>query len=494
MRVELKNERFYITLPQRLYVELLEWNKEHERMDLDLTALILHFILKQQSEPQEWVPLSSVILRKYDNGRYKSSEQIELLQEGEFIEFLNHQNNIPGKENSCRRFRISSKYFEQEKDASNPTIHSYEIKQQPLLKKLEKHNRHRKIEASSTTAHLTKWLESDGFTIDKEAAFSYIEEKYHSDSRKYLTRYDKVVQFDPAQSYSRDGDDDRLHSIFTQLPKDLKPFVSYQGQQLIEMDVKNSQPMMFVILLEEFLQHIDDLSKSKNGVKEGRLRKRIYNTLKKYINNNDTDYYNNNKYTIDIETISYSITIILLETFGSPDIAEIDNFISLVNSGAIYEKTGELLLSTGAIWQEEDTFFTILYNKEKNKQEISDFGSLRKCGKTLIINALYSPRGKGSVRAINKVKELYPSIFRIVEAFKDPNYKDFALILQRMEAKCILDHCAKNIARKYPDMPLICRHDSLSTSKAFGDDLFEEFKNQIESYFGTEIKVEKEVW
>lgn len=135
MRVDLKNERFYITLPKRLYVELLEWNKEHERMDLDLAVLILHFIIKKQSEPQEWVPLSSVILRKYDYGGFKSSEQIEMSQEGEFIEFLNHQNNIPGKENSCRKFRISLRYFEQEKNASTPSIYTLEITQRPLLKK-----------------------------------------------------------------------------------------------------------------------------------------------------------------------------------------------------------------------------------------------------------------------------------------------------------------------------------------------------------------------
>lgn len=85
-------------------------------------------------------------------------------------------------------------------------------------------------------------------------------------------------------------------------------------------------------------------------------------------------------------------------------------------------------------------------------------------------------------------------MFRIVDAFKDPSYEDFALILQRMEAKCVLDHCAKNIAQKYPEMPLIGRHDSLSTTEQYADALFDEFKKQVEGYFGTPTKVEKDVW
>lgn len=497
MQVKLKNKRFYVNLPSRLYSELKEFSRAHETMDLDLAVLILHFIIKQQSECQEWVPLSSVILRKYDHGGFKSSEQVELLKEGGFIEYLNHQNNIPGKENSCRKFRISLEYFEQEKDASTPSIHTHEIRQKPLLKKLEKHNRHRKIEASSTTPHLTKWLESNKFSIDREEAHKFIDNKYTDgdySGDEYFARWNKIINFDPAQSYSRDGRDDRLHSIFTQLASELKKFVKHNGQQLVEVDIKSSQPLMFALLLEKILYHYTQLDKSRSGVTAGRLKNRINKSVNNWVNNEERSYYKNDKYVIDIESISYSITIILLETFKSPDFAEIKRFISLVSSGSIYEHISEYLLSMGIIWKGKEKYHTRLFNKKENKQEVCGFSTLRDCGKQILLNALYSPTGRGSVNAINKVKEKFSSVFDIVDAFKIFTYKDLSLILQRMEAKCVLDHCAKNIAKTYPDMPLICRHDSISTTAEFGNALYGEFKKQVESYFGTSVRLEKDVW
>lgn len=493
MRVELKNKRFYVNLPNRLFIELKEYNRVRDGMDLDLAVLILYFITKEQSEAQEWVPLSSEILRKYDHGHYKSSEQVELLKEGGFIEYLNHQNNIPGKENSCRRFRISLKYFEQEKDASTPYIHTYEIQQRPLLKKLEKHNAHRKIEAISSTPHLTKWLDCDGFTIETEAALEHCREKYYHLPESYRKRGQIIKNFNPSQSYSRDGKDDRLHSIFTQLPTDLKKFVKYKGQQFIEVDTQNSQPLMFALLLEKFMAHYKELKVLRYGVTEGRLRNRILNTLKHWVNNNKNGYYYNNKYVIDIDKISNSITIILLETFESLDFTAIEEFISLVKQGSIYEYLGESFLSMGLIYKKGQKFYARLYNKIEGIQEDKGFASLRKCAKTVMINALYAPK-ESKVPIIRAVKDHFSSVFKIVDAFKVGSYKDFSLTLQRIEAKCVIDHCAKNIAKKYPDMPLICRHDSLSTTEEFGGALFDEFKKQIDSYFGTAVKLEKKNW
>lgn len=62
-----------------------------------------------------------------------------------------------------------------------------------------------------------------------------------------------------------------------------------------------------------------------------------------------------------------------------------------------------------------------------------------------------------------------------------------------MEAN-VLDHSDKNIARKYPDMPLVCRHDSLSTTKQNGDALFDELKKKIDSYFVIIVRLEKDDW
>lgn len=495
MRIEIKGKKFLINLPNRLFAELVDFNKLHERMDLDLSTLILHFIIKKQSEPQEWIPLYSVTLRKFNYGKFKTHEQIELLKEGGFIEYLNHQNNISGKENSSRKFRVALKYFDQEFiQHFSLNIYTYEIKTQPLLKRIEKHSNRRKIEAEASTPHLTKWLNMEDFSMDDQSAINYIDKEYGKDSFGHLVRYSHIINFNSAQTYSRDGRDDRFHSLFTQLPRDLKSFVRYKGQQLVEADIKSSQPLMFAILLEKILNHYYELQDSSIQVTEIRLNNRIRKTLIEYINNIDMDYYNNKKYVIDIDQISYNITIILLKTLKTLDFAEIKDFISLVKSGSIYEDLADYLLSEGVIWKEGNKYFARLYNKAKNIQKDSAFETLRDGAKKILLNALYSPKGKGSIKVINKVKDYYSLIFQIADAFKAKCYEDFSLILQRMEAKCVLDHCAKNIAMDFPDMPLITRHDSISTTEQFGDILYDEFQKHIQNYFGTAVKSEKQIW
>ncbi len=46
---------------------------------------------------------------------------------------------------------------------------------------------------------------------------------------------------------------------------------------------------------------------------------------------------------------------------------------------------------------------------------------------------------------------------------------------------------ALKLFKDFPDIPLITRHDSISTTEQYGDILYDEF-------FGINIKSEKEVW
>lgn len=497
MRVNLKNKEFYINFPNTLFSDLTEYNMLDKKLDLDLAAYILYSITKQQSEPHEWVSLSSKILRRYDHGEHKSNEQIRILEEGGFIEYLNHQYNIKGKKNSCRKFRICLKYYETtNQEKIEKSIIAHEITNRPLLEKIKKHNQQRRIEASSSVNHLTRWLDKDGFTIEAQKALEYVEDKHGNNVKepfKYLKRLASINSFDPAHSYSRNGKGDRFDSCFTRFAKDLKQFVRYESQRLVEVDIKSSQPLMFAILLERFLDHYNELSTLGYGVTEKRLYHRVFKTIKDYINNDTKDYYNNNKYTIDIEQISYNITIILLKVLKNPDFTQIRNFISLVKDGQVYESLGDFLFSKEAIWARDGKCYTKLWD-EKEKQKETSFDTVRDCSKIVLLNALYSREGKGSIKVLNKAKEHFSIVFKIAEAFKTIDYRDFSLILQRMEAKCVLDFCSKNIATKYPDMPLICRHDSLSTLEKHGNLLMDEFQEQIDTYFNTSIKLDMKIW
>lgn len=42
--------------------------------------------------------------------------------------------------------------------------------------------------------------------------------------------------------------------------------------------------------------------------------------------------------------------------------------------------------------------------------------------------------------------------------------RDLPILLQHLEADCVLDYTCKKIAKKYPDMPLFTIHDSIITT------------------------------
>ncbi|WP_138940662.1 hypothetical protein [Aquimarina agarivorans] len=98
------------------------------------------------------------------------------------------------------------------------------------------------------------------------------------------------------------------------------------------------------------------------------------------------------------------------------------------------------------------------------------------------------------MRAVNDFKAMFPLVWKILNVGKSQNYKDFPILMQRMEAKCVLDFCAKRVARKFPDMLLITRHDSISTTESRFDSLKTEFSSLLNSYFEVEVKIGDEKW
>lgn len=161
MKVVGRNKQeVYINLPSTLYRNLKEACQDKEDIDIGLAALILRKIITHQSEEIEWVPLHSEILRKDDHGKFKYSRHIEFLEHHELIETLPYQHGIKGKDNSSRKFSIPlQKVPPGDKQEMYFVAHAV---RGPLAKKIIKHYRKKKIEAESTTRHLTKWLDSGG--------------------------------------------------------------------------------------------------------------------------------------------------------------------------------------------------------------------------------------------------------------------------------------------------------------------------------------------
>src|SRR4030042_3962359 len=86
-------------------------------------------------------------------------------------------------------------------------------------------------------------------TID-QGAFNEVEtfetiEKYNAALSSIL----KIRQGDIF--YSVDNTSCRFHSNLTNLPESLRPYVRIEGKQLANIDIKNSQPYLSIILLTD---------------------------------------------------------------------------------------------------------------------------------------------------------------------------------------------------------------------------------------------------
>ena len=57
--------------------------------------------------------------------------------------------------------------------------------------------------------------------------------------------------------FSREGRDDRLHTIFTHMPSDLLKFVRFNNQEFVEADIKSSQPLLATIFIDVIVKVVN---------------------------------------------------------------------------------------------------------------------------------------------------------------------------------------------------------------------------------------------
>jgi len=497
--MKIKNSKgdYFVSLPNLLYSDLKEACKGKDNINFDLVAILIHLILtnkykdKNYEGVEDWVRLSSKILRRnYDTIRYKSSEHLSFLIEHNIIEKTAHYHDPKGKDGYSRGFRINQQYFKVKggKTLFDSAFNIVNISESSIKRKCLKRIQKRKHNADRKAKFLTNWLNSDKFTFDEASAIAFVNSKYENEVGRKNKRLFNIRNFEVSLLiYSMEGKDNRLHTCFTSLPSDLKRFVTFDGKKLKEADIKSSQPFILTIILELIIREYKSEIRRKGFITLNHFTNRITKQIIKHIE------YDINK-ELDVYKMCYNITYILLKEPQLSDIKHIEDFIFLIRSGDIYEQVGEALFKSGTIWLEDGKYWVKLKNKDSKYQNSFDFETLRKCAKTITLNAIYcSPKTK-SVRAVNEFRKLFSTVTIWIDALKKNRYNDLAILMQQIESKSVLIHCAKKISEKHPKMFLISRHDSLTTTEDKFEILYTEFKKIISNYFGIEVTLGKELW
>lgn len=253
----------------------------------------------------------------------------------------------------------------------------------------------------------------------------------------------------------------RLHSVLTNIQKDFRNFITYDGQQLVGIDIKNCQPYLTCLILNPgFWDRNSGLPLTLYDLPDNIQQLFASEQLKEQVQ-------------------SYFATL----TDG--DIAP---YKQLVSSGLIYERIRDI--ANGQITSEQVRI-------ERNDVKILMFYLL-----------FSSNRGQHDDPMINYLKrifatELYPKVAELFRILKR-NYSDCEMeephsrlsrMLQAIESTIMLHSCCKRIwDEREHSIPIFTIHDSIVTVQEQDEYVYRVMQEELTRYIGLPPRLSVETW
>ena len=260
--------------------------------------------------------------------------------------------------------------------------------------------------------------DGDNFTIAHKAW--YIKRKKKRIFYHYNQVIEKIAKKDVQAK--RNSTNNRLDSNISNLPKLLLSYLSYKGEYLLNIDLKNAQFVLFTYLLEK-----DDKMRE---IKEEVLTSMFSKKHKKGALNSCS----NKEQAQDVE-----------------------QFTNFAKIGTLYEKIQDYLnLGTGKKGRDlaKQTMFELLFSSHKNHTTLK-----------------------------KKLKEYFPTVVAIIDEYKK-RYGDnqFAILLQREESKLFID----NIFEALRSKKLFCltKHDSILCVPSNEQEVYAIICKHLDNYLG----------
>lgn len=317
--------------------------------------------------------------------------------------------------------------------------------------------------------HLTKWLwPTCHLQIDAPTAYKYLLTKRNAQIRDHTLRderkrniYGDIFYKDPNDQYKfgkskvdslKAGDiecvvDDnvgRMHTLLTNINSKLRNLITFKGQSLVSIDIKNSQPYMATLL----------------------FNRGFYDNL--YLNIN-IKY---NKHTSNKHTPLSSLMLV-----------EIENMID--NEDVILYKS-----LVGKIDIQQEDLYT--YMLEKCKEDGLPFTKREEVKK--VIFEVFFTSNRHSSPAKRLFANLFPSVDKLFRIIKAGEHEQLPLLLQRIEAYFMLGVITKRIAKECPTAPLFTIHDSIATTVEHVEKVEAIMHEELTSLVGIAPKLKVEEW
>ncbi len=235
----------------------------------------------------------------------------------------------------------------------------------------------------------------------------------------------------------------RLHTTLTQLKGDLRQFITFKNENLVAIDIVNSQPYLSYSLLSE----------------ESFVRNNINEKISLF-----NPRFNTSKNLVELNK--------LISNNTSKD--DVLNFIEFIKSGKLYEEFGKILINKSIMKEHED------YRKE---------------AKTIIFSSFFSKnQTKRFIKEIQIFEKEFPSVYQIFKTIKTKKHNALACLLQNLEAELVLYKTCKIIAKNRPDIPIFTLHDAIITTEPNKEYVYSVLHKVLTENIGIEPTIKFESW
>lgn len=266
-----------------------------------------------------------------------------------------------------------------------------------------------------------------------------------------LRKYNLDKLSDGEYYFHIDSTSGRLHTNLTNLKSELRNILTYKGQILSSIDLKNSQPLLSITFLDSELYKINNM--------ESRIK--IYDRELKNIPDSH--------YTMLLDLIQ--------KNENQPDVIL---YKKLVKEGKIYEYFVDIMIAKGMI--------------DKNTTKIQQ----RKEAKNVMFISLFAKNKSIKNKLIGKFIKLFqscfPNVFEIFFTIKEHNHNSLACSLQNFESEIFLHKIAVNVHAKFPSIPKYTIHDSIATFSKNIVDIQPIVESELKKVLGFVPELHIETW
>lgn len=321
-------------------------------------------------------------------------------------------------------------------------------------------------------SYLTEWWESGKLEIDIKGAFEWIE-NYEKAKIATInnddTIKDKILAIEnvidtsedfkhlvlsissEAPRYGFSGEGHRFYNPISNLKRELRSFLTYDGKPLVDIDIKNSQPFLATALFKSSFWESTVETGGQILTLEG-VSKDIHKVVK--------------------ESKQYKHIITLLKTSKSHDQqqSQFKKYIDLVVEMGFYEY----------ILEHFEPIYPDRFN-ERNKVKKEVLRIFYVANKFTIFD-FYKP--------CQTFKSHFPEVYELFRLIKEIQDNYLPIILQRIESFLVIDIICKCLSQNSAETPFFTIHDNIITTKGNEGIVREIMSAEIYKWIGYEPKLD----